>query len=185
MSLFIGSIGVALSLIKVNMPMYLDSSLSSLPFFVFGYYINKRTRLLEEHPWDKYDILISIVLFAVVFVFAKHYSLKFNKFPSVLNAVLAYPCGFMGTMAIILLCKKIKTLPIITFLGRYSIMILVTHVMVLKLFAPIVAWIGLSGWWAFALNLVFTLLSYLAIIPFMKKFMPHVTAQKDVIPVSE
>ena len=28
-------------------------------------------------------------------------------------------------------------------------------------------------------------LSYLAIIPLMKKFMPHVTAQKDVIPVGD
>jgi len=35
----------------------------------------------------------------------------------------------------------------------------------------------------FIINLLLTMLSYVFIIPFMRHFMPHVTAQKDVIKV--
>ena len=34
------------------------------------------------------------------------------------------------------------------------------------------------------LNLLLTMSSYMLIIPFMRKFMPHVTAQKDVITIN-
>lgn len=182
MALLFGLFGIGLSLGGVNLPMYFDSSLSALPFFVFGFYINRRTSFLEEHTWDKYDIPIAIVLFAVVYIFASHYSLKFNTYPSLFDAAQMYPCGFMGTIAIILISKKLKNLPLVTYLGRYSIMILVSHVMVLKVFDPLVARLGLdSSWEKCILNLILTLLSYLIIIPFMKKYMPHVTAQKDII----
>jgi fucose 4-O-acetylase-like acetyltransferase len=183
MALLFGIFGICLSFVGCDLPMYLDSALSALPFFVFGFYINRRTSFLEKHSWDRYNIPIAIMLFAVVFVFASHYSLKYNTYPSHLDAVQMYPCGFMGTIAIILIAKTLKYVPIITYLGRYSIMILVTHVMVLKIFALIVAKFGLSDSWECIINLILTLLSYLLIIPFMKKYMPHVTAQKDVIPV--
>lgn len=186
MALLVGLFGISLYFMGVNLPMYLDSSLSALPFFVFGFYIKRRTTFLEKHSWDKYAILFAIVLFALVYILARHYSLKFNIYPSLLNAVLMYPCGFMGTIAIILIAKTLKHLPLVTYWGRYSIMILVSHVMVLKVFAPVVARLGLDNVWEkCAINLILTLLSYLLIIPFMKKFMPHVTAQKDVIPVNK
>lgn len=40
-----------------------------------------------------------------------------------------------------------------------------------------------SPWIAIAINLIFTLSLYAILIPFMKKYMPHVTAQKDIIKV--
>ena len=63
-------------------------------------------------------------------------------------------------------------------------MLLCTHYIIayfLNLFLG--KFFALSAWTAIFINLAITLSLYSLIIPFMKKYMPHVTAQKDVIKV--
>ena len=84
----------------------------------------------------------------------------------------------------ILLAKIVGHIPLVTYWGRYSIMILCTHQvlyqfldLLLKQFLP-------RGWWRIGVCLVVTMMLYVLIIPFMRRFMPHVTAQKDVIKIN-
>ena len=49
--------------------------------------------------------------------------------------------------------------------------------LLLKQFLP-------RGWWRIGVCLVVTMMLYVLIIPFMRRFMPHVTAQKDVIKIN-
>lgn len=183
MTIMCGCLGITLGLMHINLPMYIDSSMSALPFFVFGYIINRYTSLIQPNRFDKFNIPIAIVFFVIVYFFAGHYSLKFNKYDSVIAALCVYPCGFLGTMGVFFVAKAINKIPVISWWGRYSIMILVTHKMLYEMFYPICTMIGLNGKWNLALNLLLTLSSYFILIPFMKKFMPHVTAQKDLIKV--
>lgn len=53
----------------------------------------------------------------------------------------------------------------------------------LEFYAKLLRHIGIADGIGLYVNLGITLLSYMALIPFMKMFMPHVTAQKDVIKV--
>ena len=182
-SLFCGCLGVALGLLHVNLPMYIDSSMTALPFFVFGYIVNQYTPIISPNKFDKFNIPIAIAMFLVVYCLAGHYSLKFNRFDSIRTAILIYPCGFLGTMGVVLVAKALKRIPIISLWGRYSIMLLVTHKMLYQLFAPIGPIIGATIQWSYVINLILTFSSYFLLIPFMKKYMPHVTAQKDVIPI--
>ncbi len=76
-----------------------------------------------------------------------------------------------GVLTLLLLCKAIKRLPYVSYVGRYSIMLLVTHEPLIRLLD--VAHIG-NPYVSFLLLAA----SYLAIIPFMRRYMPHVTAQK-------
>lgn len=186
LSIIIGGIGMFLCFRKINLPAFLDSSLTSLPFFCFGYLVRNHTKILEPNKYDKHLLLISLVLFCLVggiaLLFREGYSLKYNMF-TYKSALIAYPCGFLGTLAVILFSKKVNRLPIISVFGQYSIMILVTHKTILELYSILFRALGVADNIAIYLNLTITLLSYLLIIPFMKRFLPHVTAQKDVIKV--
>lgn len=182
LSLIIGFIGMGLSYGKINLPGFIDSSLTVLPFFCFGYIINRHTNLLLPNQWDKYDWFFIIVAFTFVYLFCGYLDYKQNKLSNI-ALLTAYPCGLAGTMAIILLAKKIKHIPVISYWGRFSIIILVTHRMVYQMYEAIISYCGLYGWQAILFNFVVTMFSYFAIIPFVRNFLPYVTAQKDLIKI--
>lgn len=182
LSLMVGFIGMGLSYGKINIPGFIDSSLTALPFFCFGYIINRHTNLLLPNQWDKYDWLFIIAAFAFVYLFCGYLDYKQNKLSNI-AFLTAYPCGLIGTMAVIFLAKKIKHIPVISYWGRFSIIILVTHRMVYQMYEPIISYCGLYGWSAILVNLTVTMFSYFAIIPFIRRFLPYVTAQKDLIKI--
>lgn len=187
LSMLCGMLRLALWYSRINLPLYLDSAFSSLPFFYAGYYIRKKTTILSDERHKGYFILF--IIFSLLLLLAAKkwapeiYSLKYNNFTPK-TAVLLYPCGILGTLAVVFLAKLIKTIPPVSYLGRYSIMILVTHYPMLMLLNPIVAFLGLPKVPHLVLLLLLTLSLYFLLIPFMKKYTPHVTAQKDVIKIA-
>jgi fucose 4-O-acetylase-like acetyltransferase len=88
-----------------------------------------------------------------------------------------------GTLGIIFTAKVIKHIPFVTYWGRYSIMILVTHSLILKVLTPPILKLHLSMALTVILILTTLMFSYQILIPLMKKYLPYVTAQKDVIDV--
>lgn len=76
----------------------------------------------------------------------------------------------------------LKKLPVLSYCGRYSIMILVIHVLVIKAVKPVVLHFC-SGPVSILLTLLIAFGVSALLIPFMKKYLPHITAQKDVIPL--
>jgi fucose 4-O-acetylase-like acetyltransferase len=181
LSFLIGYLGLLLSFIKINLPMFIDSSMTALPFFMLGYFINKKTILLQPNQYDKYIVGIILLSFLFVYFFSGSVGFKFNHFGR-FSPIVLYPCGFVGTMGVIFCAKKLKSLPLVSNWGRYSIMILVTHRMVYQFYNPLLAYfIGEDKKWIIVLaNLICTMLSYQLLIPIMKKYLPYVTAQKDV-----
>lgn len=185
-SMLCGGIGFIFCFTKTNLPAFLDSAFTSVPFFCFGYLIKNHTKILVPNKYDKHLLLISLALFILVggvaLLFREGYSLKYNYFTPK-SALIAYPCGLLGTLGVILFSKKVNHIPVVSMFGQYSIMILVTHKILLELYAMLFRFVGLEDGVALYLNLGVTLVSYLLLIPFMKRFMPHVTAQKDIIKV--
>ena len=185
-ALLIGVIGLSMSLLHIKLPATLDTALSAMPFFAGGYFVFRKTEILKPNKYDKYLPLLIIAAFAFVAIFCTYYSFLRNSF-TMKAAIVVYPCGFLGTYGVIMLAKMLKRLPLISYFGRYSIMILVTHIEVFNFLAGVLEHSGLnlSVGYIYTINLVLTMLSYVIIIPFMRKFMPHVTAQKDVIPIGK
>lgn len=91
-----------------------------------------------------------------------------------------------GTLGVIFTAKMLRDLPFITYWGRYSIMILVTHTLVLQVFMPLGRkfLIGFPQFVMVMIILIATMFSYQLLIPLMKKYIPYFTAQKDLIDVS-
>lgn len=183
-SLLIGFLGITLGLMRIDLPANIDSALSAMPFFAGGYFVFRKTDILKPNKYDKFLPIFIVLAFVFVAIFCTYYSFLTNSF-SVKAAIVVYPCGMLGTYGVVMLAKLLKKLPLISYFGRYSIMILVTHIEVLNLYAGILEHSGLKlpVGYIFTINLILTMLSYVIIIPFMRKFMPHVTAQKDVIKV--
>lgn len=149
---------------------------------MMGYVTNRYTSVLKPNTLDRYWAYIVIACFAFVLFFAGHHvSYKMNSFGAIAYISL-YPCGFLGTMGIMYLAKRLNRLPLVSYWGRYSIMILVTHRIVYQVFSPlainIMAGVNMG---TVLINMLMTMLSYLLLIPLMRKYLPHVTAQKDLI----
>ena len=185
LSLIIGVVGFTLGKYGINLPCYFDTALTVTPFYAFGFLLRKFTNFLYPNKTDKYNILIAVVCTIYIILFADKTSFVENNMEFA-NIFVVYSCGLVGTIGILSISKEIKKLPIISYLGRYSIMILCTHVLFYQfLWRYAVSYCHNNFnipqlYTSFGCMVVMCLL-YLLIIPFMKRFMPYVCAQKDII----
>ena len=139
--------------------------------------------MLVPNRFDKWLPIIVIACFLLTFYVKGRCSYKANSF--FIHPILQYVSGMTGTFGVIFLAKLIRDLPFISYWGRYSIIILVSHVFLIKAYMPLVCKLGLSQPIVVAVVLILVMFSYQLIIPIMLKCLPYVTAQKDVINVSK
>ena len=161
--------------------MNIDTALTSLPFFCGGYICRKYTNMLHPNAKDRY-LLPAAIVFALYTYFVTtgktHYIV--NRYDT--NLWVTYSCGFSGIFFVLAVSKMLGRVPIVSYFGRYSIMILVTHILLIDRFVPVIYRLGLTQWWLSSLLLLGGIsVLYLGLIPLMKRWLPYVTAQKDVI----
>lgn len=186
-SLFLGGIGFTLGKNDINLPLYLDTALTVTPFYAFGYLLRKYTQFLQPNKLDKYNIIIALLCAIFVLLFADHLEFVYNKMQEA-NIISVYTCGFIGTLGILSLSKMIKRLPIISYLGRYSIMILCTHILFYQfIFKYIIRYcynsFGIPELYTAIGCFIAICLLYMLIIPLMIKYLPYICAQKDLIKI--
>lgn len=152
------------------------TALLNIPFFCIGYLFKKfefisRLQRLSGREVLFYSILLSSILFYLTIVLSYKSSLTY------------YISGITGTLVILLLSYYSGRIPYVSYLGRFSIIVLVTHGMIMwstnRLY-PFFADLTNSADIATFIMAVLTLSCYTFIIPFMCRYFPHVTAQKPV-----
>lgn len=185
-SLSVGATSFFIGRTGINLPMFIDSSLTSLPYFCAGFITFRYSHFLEQSKYDKYSLVYALLLFTLVFILSKStVSYIDNRFN--LPIVTTYLCGICGTIGVLSLAKFFKQIPLISYFGKFSIMILVTHGWILwaliKIEREFYLLKRIPQNISLALIFCITMLLYLAIIPFMRKFLPYVTAQKDVLSI--
>ena len=114
----IGAAGFLLMREQINIPYYLDTSMRALPFFAVGYFIRKYTNLLNPGRKDR---ILAFVLPALAFVVYKYAP----RVPD--NPFSYYGVALAGITFIIGLAKLIGYVPIISYIGRYSLVVLGTN----------------------------------------------------------
>lgn len=186
LTVFCFAIGIANSVFiasHINILGYVDTAMATLPFFCVGYLFNKFTDILRPNAWDKYLPILIIICFALTFIFGGRCSYMHNRYW--INPIAQYLCGITGTLFVIFSAKIIRHLPFISYWGRYSIMILVTHILILQVLSPLLRKAHLPIPVTAVVLLGIVMFSYQLLIPLMKKYLPHVTAQKDVIKINK
>ena len=177
---FIGSVLLGGKDIKCA---FLDSAMSALPFFAIGFLFNRFTDILVPNRWDKFLPIFIVACFALTFYVGGICSYRLNYYK--IHPLMQYVCGMTGTLGIIFTAKALRTLPFVTYWGRYSIMILCTHGLVIHVLMLLVRRAHIPSMIMAIVLLPIVMFSYQLIIPLMKKYLPYVTAQKDVIKIKE
>lgn len=181
LSFSVGFIGFYLGKHNIYLPLYIGTAMSCLPFFMIGYFVRKYTNILIRRTYDKYLWIISIALFAYIYKNAKYVFFFTNDLTEV-NLISFYLCGLLGTFAILFISKGIERVQLISYLGKYSIMVLCTHSVIIEAFRMVYYHYMMNKYKAgILLFILIVLTETVIIIPFCKRYLPYVTAQKDVI----
>ncbi|MBR5685529.1 MAG: acyltransferase family protein [Muribaculaceae bacterium] len=176
----LGFVGLGLGINRILLPFYLDTALSALPFFAFGYWLFRHTGFMAAPVNWLRDGLLLVACVLIIWYVAIPFIWIENRFPTTIGPLQVYLCGIAGTMMVLIVSKILKHLPLVSFWGRYSIIILCTHQVVIT-FAAYFLRRWFAGSHLLVVLLAVTLLACHLLILFMRRFMPHVTAQKDVI----
>jgi len=144
----------------IALPASLNRMFDGLLFFYSGY-VFKTLYANRFQEW--YHAIIFILLFLIIGFW--------NSENTIFLLIQHYLGGLLGICGLVLVCRMIGSLPYVSYVGRYSIMVLVTHEPLIRLLQAVhVPHILL----AFGI----LLLLYPIIIPLMRRYLPHVTAQK-------
>ena len=178
--LLCGVVGYVLGVYKVMLPCVMDVALIALPFFYLGY-ILKKTSLLYPNSFDRYNVLIALGLGLVsvgidYFWECPRIWFHFNVFYG--NVLLAVLISVTSVGAVLFMCKALGRLPLISYIGRYSIVFLCWHHLVYRhLFLVFNEILATDRYIVAGL----TMMICLALTPLSVKYIPHFVAQKDLI----
>lgn len=182
--LLIGAVGMYLGRNDIYLPCVVDSAMTALPFFYFGYWL-KQSDLLSANRYDRYNWLWVLLLYGVSVILSwrfggAHVGFHYNNIWGNIGVICLL--SVCSVMTVLLFCKIVKYVPFVSYCGRYSIILLCTHhlfyrpikLVLMKLeFVPMeyVVWI----------TAILTLLCCYVSIPLCIKYIPYFTAQKDLI----
>lgn len=180
----LGILGAALYHYNTLLPCCIDAAFMCMPFFYFGY-ILKKTDILLPNPLDRFSIPLALLLFATAYAI-DHYMhpvLFFHdrEISGNIFAVVFLP--LTSVVALLMLCKAIKSLPFISYFGRYSIIPLCTHHLIYRPVQLIVAkFIPIENGGAYIVAVTTVVICFFT-IPLFVKYLPYVAAQKDIFQV--
>lgn len=185
--LIVAGAGWSLSFADVFNFLYIGSAMSCLPFFYMGYAL-KKTNILCSSVSKNNDLLIMsfCLICACLIAFLSDEPprlLYYKNKVSYGNALQIYTCAAMFVLGILLLCKMIGHIPFVSWLGRYSIIVLVIHMPQSAIFGTILeSSIGqyVEPTTKYLINFTLVIASMTVVIPFCIRILPHITAQKDI-----
>lgn len=179
-SILFGAIGLVLGVKECRLPLYIGTTFTAIPFFAFGWWLRNYTGFLPSPVSTIRDVTI-VILCALIVVFAADRVIYSSNFiPPGNGFAFVHLCGIAGTMMVLVLAKMLKSLPLISFWGRYSIIILCTHQIAIMAVDYLLS-NTFSGSLLLLMVFLLTILICHVLILFMRRYMPHVTAQKDLI----
>ena len=167
---------------NVELPFELDFALVALPYFMLGSVV-KRLGLLEHSKYDKLGLIAIIPCAILVYHYSTDINLLYQIVPHYLDL---YFIPFIGILSWFWCCKNLGNVPVIGHCGRYSIIILGTHQIIISyIMFAMLGFLDIHGMplkiTAFILVM---LIELVVIIPFMITYFPRLTAQKDFFKVN-
>ncbi len=178
-TLAIGALGFYMNDLGIELPFYIDVAMTALPFYVAGFWIRRYNFFLYPHRFDK--LIPVFVVGALVFMHfvATEPGMRTNHYDC--NIFQFYSAAFAGIGMIMLLCKRIKKVRLVSYLGRYSVITLGIHGPIL-FFAPAMLSKFIHNEWALPFAILFVTLSICLICtPIFLRLIPQFVAQKDLI----
>ena len=181
LTLLIGIAGFYMGKHQIELPLYIDIAMTALPFYVAGFWIRRYNFFLFPHRFDKLIPLCILAALVVMYFTATTPGMRTNNYPG--NIFQVYTAAFAGIFMIMLICKKIKRMSIVSYLGRYSIITLSIHGPIIHFVSPVVSHYIHNGWAEASVLLLLTLAICVLFTPILLKIIPQLVAQKDLLKV--
>ena len=187
MTIACGLTGYLLDCQHIYIALWIDSALTAMPFFMLGYFIRSKTDLLNETLSKKHLQLSVLSLLMLLFAvwldeIQGVHEIYYGSNEYEVNAFSLYAGGAFGMLFVLLISKRVNSLPVVSYVGRYSIVVLLTHLLYLFLFRNILYQLGIQQenvWLNLLLSGIIILLE-IPTISFCIKILPYCFAQKDL-----
>lgn len=176
--LLIGVAGFVLGKLRIELPLYIDTAMTALPFYMVGFWIRRYNFFLYPHRFDKLiPVFIVLALGAMFLMNTYPVGMRTNHYEG--NIFTFYVAAFAGILVIMLIGKRFKKAPIISYMGRYSVITLGVHAILLHICRSVLGkFIHNDLIFHFALLAVVLTISLIA-TPIFLKIIPQFVAQKD------
>ena len=139
----LGTVGYWLGYYGTFVPLFVDVALTALPFFIFGYYL-KRSNLLYPNSLDRYNLLFAFLLWGISYLLYRntnhHLSLHYNE----ISGLATYVISIVSVMSILYFCKYVKRIPLVSYIGRYSIVLLCVHHLIYRPLNVVLTKVGIT-----------------------------------------
>ncbi len=188
LSCICGITGYLLNVYNQFLLVWMDSALTAMPFFMLGYILRKHSSVLNEN-FSRRDLLlfvVSFVMLLLVYYFnelCRTDVIGFARNEYNVHLLSLYLGGIAGTLFVLLFSKFFGHLPIISYIGRYSIVVLLTHLLFLFIIRNVLYQARISQDNRIDINIaVFVVIILLSLptIKFCVKYLPYFFAQKDL-----
>ena len=177
-ALIFGFIGLLLSINKYELPFCMSTSFTCMPFFCMGFLFNSMGLLYNQILSRTQFILFIIGSILSIYLGAEEAVFSENRYE---NPYTIHLLSFIGTLFILLLSKRIGKIRFVSYVGRYSLIALCTHLFFIRIFYHLFHSVINSVSILFVLCSIFTIFSCYLIIPFFLKYLPKFVAQKDFL----
>ncbi len=168
-------LGYELGVHKIELPLMLDTSLVALPYFVLGWGM-KRIGALQASSWDRIGIVALLLVALPIYWLSDFTNLHFQILPAYWKV---YVLPFVAILALFWACKPLPRIPVLCHYGRYSLIILGTHPLILQPIRFLLIRQGIEPGIGLTM-MVFTLTMLLEwpLIWLLKTYAPRFTAQQ-------
>lgn len=169
-----------------NLHLNFGTALTSMPLLWSGFILNRRLNVLQKRiPWW-WAIGSAVVLFMMLhYLYMGENYFYSNTYSS--PWPMLYIAGFSGSLAILLLSSVIQRMPIISYIGRYSLIVLCTHMVMITLLVALRHFLPESFQQTGSMESLIFLALTIAFSMFccwsLSKYLPWFTAQKDLIKI--
>lgn len=176
-----GAAGYGLSAAGVYLPLFAGSALTALPFLFAGTML-RRLPLLYAGCHDGAGFVLGLALGGACVAGCVAWGTPYIEFRTNVFAgppLRVFALSVALVVSLLLVCKRVGWLPVVSYLGRYSIVVLGLHFIALGYAHRAVAALTGCDCRADGCRLALTLALCWLAIPLCRAFLPKLTAQAD------
>lgn len=170
--------GYYLSANHFNAYFLFDTALLGIPYFMLGSQV-KRLGGLEPSRHDRWGWVALLLVLAAIYPFAQEINFWRQVMP---NYLYLYAVPTMSILALTWCCKRLRYVPVICYIGRYSLVVLCTHMPIMFLVERCVHHFSINPT-SVATSMVTVAVIVLVELPLIwlaTRYLPHFTAQKPL-----
>ena len=175
--LFLYMLGILLDKYHINIMLYVDTSLSVMPFLYIGYILKYYDLLNKISILSKYKLLFyGFLTGGGNFLFQQSISLVNNSCGNPLYFIIG---STLGCFFIIIFCFMIKKIFLLSYIGYNSMIVLCTHMFVINFFVKAINIFNITN-----LSIKITVVVFLVcvsmylIVPFLRRYVPFLIGEK-------